>query len=79
MKKKLLVLMFTTLSFVLFGCGEEITSSNEGAAGGIWIGEVYASPGAMPSAVEEEFESYSDCIKATSKAAASGIFSCGVK
>lgn len=79
-KKQLLVLIFTTLSFVLIGCGEDTeVSSNEGAATGIWLAEVYAGPGQIPSMLEEEFATYSDCIAAAGKAAESGIFSCGVK
>ena len=82
-KKNLLALiLMLTLSFLLIGCGEEVqeeVASNEGAADGIWMAEVYAGPGTMPSMVEGEFATYSTCIKAAREASESGIFSCGVR
>jgi len=75
MRQKPMALLLITLFLVLVsGCGDD-----GGAAGGKWVGEVFASSNSKSSTQVGEFGSYEECLEATQKEANSGIFNCGIK
>ncbi len=74
MRQKLFAAVGIVLPLMLTACGDD-----GGAAGGKWVGEVYANANTKSSSEVGEFDSYEECIAETQKQAKSGIFNCGIR